>query len=65
MLQNYLIQIILSTQTKLANGIHLNIGDTVSINSAYISERGAGASVIEFKGKDIGKNTHNHIYECF
>ncbi len=42
---------------KVANGIHLNIGDTVSVNSAYISERGAGASVIEFKGKDIGKNT--------
>lgn len=42
---------------KVANGIHLNIGDTVTINSAYISERGAGASVIEFKGKDLGKET--------
>jgi hypothetical protein len=42
---------------KVANGIQLNIGDTVSINSAYISERGAGAEVIEFKGKDLGQNT--------
>jgi hypothetical protein len=42
---------------KVANGIHLNIGDTVTINSAYISERGAGAEVIEFKGKDLGKET--------
>ena len=42
---------------KVSNGIQLNIGDTVSINSAYISERGAGASVIEFKGKDLGEKT--------
>jgi hypothetical protein len=42
---------------KVSNGIHLNIGDTVSINSAYISERGAGAEVIEFKGKDLGPKT--------
>jgi len=42
---------------KVANGINLNIGDQVSINSAYISERGAGAEVIEFKGKDLGKTT--------
>jgi hypothetical protein len=43
---------------KVANGIRLNVGDQVSINSAYISERGAGAEVIEFKGKDLGKNTN-------
>jgi hypothetical protein len=42
---------------KVANGIKLNIGDQVSINSAYISERGAGANVIEFKGKRLGQNT--------
>ena len=42
---------------KVSNGIQLNIGDQVSINSAYISERGAGAEVIEFKGKDLGKTT--------
>ena len=42
---------------KVANGIQLDIGDQVSINSAYISERGAGAEVIEFKGKDLGQET--------
>lgn len=42
---------------KVANGINLNVGDQVSINSAYISERGAGAEVIEFKGKDLGRTT--------
>jgi len=42
---------------KVANGINLNIGDQISINSAYISERGAGAEVIEFKGKRLGQNT--------
>ena len=42
---------------KVSNGIQLNIGDQVSINSAYISERGAGAEVIEFKGKDLGQKT--------
>ena len=39
---------------KVANGLQLNIGDQVSVNSAYISERGAGSSVIEFKGKELG-----------
>lgn len=42
---------------KVANGLELNIGDQVSVNSAYISERGAGSSVIEFKGKELGDNT--------
>jgi len=42
---------------KVSNGIQLNIGDQVSINSAYISERGAGSEVIEFKGKSLGQNT--------
>src|SRR5210317_1552468 len=42
---------------KVSNGIQLDIGDQVSINSAYISERGAGAEVIEFKGKDLGQKT--------
>jgi hypothetical protein len=35
---------------KVSSGLKLNIGDSISINSAYISERGAGGSVIEFKG---------------
>jgi len=38
---------------KVSSGLKLNIGDSVSINSAYISERGAGGSVIEFKGKPL------------
>ena len=42
---------------KVSNGIKLDIGDQVSINSAYISERGAGTEVIEFKGKRFNKNT--------
>ena len=42
---------------KVANGITLDIGDQVSINSAYISERGAGATVIEFKGRELDAKT--------
>ncbi len=42
---------------KVADGLELNVGDQVSVNSAYISERGAGSSVIEFKGKELGDNT--------
>ena len=42
---------------KVANGLELDVGDQVSVNSAYISERGAGSSVIEFKGKELGDNT--------
>jgi hypothetical protein len=38
---------------KVSSGLKLNIGDSVSINSAYISERGAGGSVIEFKGNPL------------
>jgi len=38
---------------KVSSGLKLNIGDSVSINSAYISERGAGGSVIEFKGTPL------------
>ena len=42
---------------KIANGVKLDIGDAVSINSAYISERGAGATVIEFKGRELDAKT--------
>ena len=42
---------------KVANGITLDIGDQVSINSAYISERGAGSTVIEFKGRSLNATT--------
>jgi len=39
---------------KVSSGITLDIGDQVSIHEGFISERGAGGSVIEFKGKPLG-----------
>tara|TARA_R110000765_G_scaffold321241_1_gene413266 strand:- start:344 stop:3208 length:2865 start_codon:yes stop_codon:yes gene_type:complete len=38
---------------KVSSGITLDIGDKVSVQSAFISERGAGGSVIEFKGQPL------------
>jgi hypothetical protein len=38
---------------KVSSGIKLDIGDQVSVHSAYISELGAGGNVIEFKGKSL------------
>jgi len=38
---------------KVSSGIKLDIGDQVSVHSAYISELGAGGDVIEFKGKSL------------
>ena len=35
---------------RLGNGIKINPGDTISVSSAYVSERGCGGQVIEFKG---------------
>jgi hypothetical protein len=40
---------------KVNNGLRLNTGDIVSVNSAYISELGAEGSQIEIKGKLIDK----------
>ena len=40
---------------ELGRGIKLNVGDKVSIQGAYISEIGAGADTIEFKGNEFGK----------
>jgi len=40
---------------KVSNGITLDIGDQVSIQSAHIAQRGAGANVIEMKGRILGK----------
>tara|TARA_R110000764_G_scaffold162451_4_gene249721 strand:+ start:730 stop:3717 length:2988 start_codon:yes stop_codon:yes gene_type:complete len=40
---------------KVSDGITLDIGDQVSIANAHIAQRGAGASVIEFRGKILGK----------
>ena len=36
---------------KLGNGIKINPGDKISVSSAYVSERGCGGQVIEFKGE--------------
>lgn len=49
---------------ELGEGIQLNVGDKVSIQGAYISEIGAGADTIEFKGESLGKSrTINYIRE--
>ena len=40
---------------KVSNGITLNVGDQVSIQSAHIAQRGAGGSVIQMDGKTLGK----------
>src|SRR5210317_1057487 len=54
---------------QISSGITLDIGDQVSIQSAHISQRGAGGSIIEFAGKTLGtknisyteQNNTNHI----
>ena len=38
---------------KLNSGIQLDVGDTINIHSAIISERGAGGKTIELKGERI------------
>jgi hypothetical protein len=40
---------------QVSSGITLDIGDTVSIQSAHISQRGAGGDIIEFAGKTLGQ----------
>ena len=40
---------------KVSNGITLDIGDKVSIESAHISQRGAGGSVIQMDGRVLGQ----------
>jgi len=44
----------LFTNTQ-SNGIHIQEGDKISVNSAYVSEVGAGGEVIEILGKKTGK----------
>ena len=39
---------------KVSDGITLDIGDKVSVESAHIAQRGAGSSVIEFGGQVLG-----------
>ena len=40
---------------QVSSGITLDIGDQVSIQSAHISQRGAGGDIIEFAGKNLGQ----------
>ena len=42
---------------KVSSGITLDIGDQVSIESAHIAQRGAGGSVIEFRGEELARKT--------
>ncbi len=39
---------------RLGDGLKLNAGDQVSVQSAYVSSIGAGGEVIEFTGKNTG-----------
>ena len=39
---------------RLGDGLKLNVGDQVSVQSAYVSSIGAGGEVIEFTGKNTG-----------
>ena len=39
---------------RIGDGISLDIGDQVSVHSAYVSSIGAGGEVIEFTGKQTG-----------
>ena len=38
---------------KIGSGIQLNVGDTISLHGAMISEVGAGSETIELKGKSL------------
>ena len=40
---------------KVSNGITIDIGDQVSIQSAHIAQRGAGGSVIQMDGEVLGE----------
>ena len=46
---------------KVSDGITLDIGDKVSVESAHIAQRGAGSSVIEFGGEVLG---HKNVSYC-
>ena len=45
---------------KVGDGIHLNVGDTVAVHSAYIHEIGSGSESIEFDGKNISRELLLH-----
>jgi hypothetical protein len=41
---------------KLGSGVRVSIGDQIQVQSSFIGERGAGASVIEFDGETINND---------
>jgi len=47
---------------KLGRGVTINPGDTIQVSQAFVSEDGAGDSVIEFDGQPLGHQyTINYI----
>tara|TARA_R110001599_G_scaffold340498_3_gene560856 strand:+ start:618 stop:3878 length:3261 start_codon:yes stop_codon:yes gene_type:complete len=47
---------------KLGRGVTINPGDTIQVSQAFVSEDGAGDSVIEFSGEGLDKqHTINYI----
>jgi hypothetical protein len=47
---------------KLGEGIKINPGDKISVSSAFVSERGCGGSVIEFKGEPVIGESYELTY---
>ena len=46
---------------KIGSGIKVNAGDNISIQSAFISELGAGSDTIQFNGKVLTDNLGNPL----
>ena len=38
---------------KIGTGVRLNVGDTISVHSGFVSEVGCGQGVIEITGKNL------------
>ena len=46
---------------KIGNGLRINPGDKISVESSFVSERGCGGQVIEFDGKVIPNGEYELI----
>ena len=46
---------------KIGSGIKVNAGDTVSVYSAFISEKGAGQETIQFNGRQLIDKLNNPL----
>ena len=46
---------------KVGSGIKVNQGDTISVFSAFISEKGAGGETIQFAGKTLTDRLGNPL----